>query len=60
MTRKPGRPRSGPVALSANVGGAVTPAERDAVLAAANADGVTVSQWVRRAVVAQLIRAAQE
>jgi len=56
MTRKPGRPRSGPVALSANVGGAVTPAERDAVLTAAHADGLTVSQWVRRAVVAQLIR----
>ena len=47
MTRRPGRPLQGAERLSANIASAITPAERDAVLAAAHEAGLTVSQWVR-------------
>ena len=59
MTRRPGRPLQGAERLSASVGSAVTPAERDAVLAAAHEAGMTVSQWVRLAVQRALAEAAE-
>ena len=59
MTRRPGRPLQGAERLSANIASAITPAERDAVLAAAQEAGLTVSQWVRLAVQRALAEVAQ-